>query len=88
MYIPCLCFTWYVFTFRLCLVLVVKGVDSYNDSITDAFRVRASASEEGGLFAMAYIDEEKQQTFVSSLQKTQESFKYCPSGEKSRSVSD
>jgi DnaJ family protein C protein 16 len=75
---------------RLCLVLLVSGPASYNDSITDAFRASAmtvSSAEGGGYFSVGYMDEEKQRMFVSSLERAQETVNHCPSGEKARSVS-
>lgn len=78
------------FTFRMCLVLVVSGIDSYNDTITAAFRalaVKASMMEDRADVRMAYIDEEKQGHFVSALQRTQVDWKYCPSGKEARRVS-
>ena len=72
------------------MVLLVSGPASYNNSITDAFRASAvtvSSPEGGGYFSVAYMDEEKQRMFVSSLEKAQETLNHCPSGEKPRSVS-
>ena len=70
----------------MCLILVVKGANSYNDSATSAFRAQA-AQVDHYEFSMAYIDEEKQGRFIGSLQRKQVDWKKCHNGERARSVS-
>ena len=82
----------YIFTFRLCLVLVVSGLSAYNDSITSGFRTQAiellNTATDKPTSSMAYIDEEKQWQFVSSFERTQQrNERVCANGVKARSVS-
>ena len=85
----CTSYSSSAFTFRVCLVLVVRGVDTYNDSITAAFRelaVSVSSDNRAPALSMAYIDEEKQEQFVGAFGGLG-TLRSCAGGGKARPVS-
>ena len=67
---------------------MVYGLESYNDSITDAFRSEAIRlhSNDGARFSLAYIDRDRQSDFISVFELIQGSSKNCANGHKSHHV--
>ena len=70
---------------RLCLILVVKGSEAYNDTVTGAFRLQAIQS--GPRFSLAYIDRSTQRQFIDSFPGANGSRERCENGQESRDVS-
>jgi hypothetical protein len=74
---------------RLCLILVVKGSEAYNDTVTSTFRLQAiklSASQSGPRFSLAYIDRSTQRQFIDSFPGANGSRERCENGQESRDV--
>ena len=67
---------------------MVRGTQSYNDSITTAFRDKAvEILQKSPPISLAYIDQDKQPQFLSSFQRIKESERKCESGQDARDVS-
>ncbi|CAI8008968.1 DnaJ homolog subfamily C member 16 [Geodia barretti] len=75
---------------RFCLILVVKGSEAYNDTITSAFRRQAiqlsASSQSGPRFSLAYIDRSRQRQFIDSFPGTNGSRESCENGQEPRDV--
>ena len=65
---------------------MVRGTQSYNDSITTAFR-DMEILQKSPPISLAYIDQDKQPQFLSSFQRIKESERKCESGQDARDVS-
>ena len=80
-----LCFVCYC---RLCVVMLVKDVSEYDDTVTRAFRKLSMSSHSKEHINFGYVDAAKQEEFVGMFGTIPSSLKICEDGSKARPVSN